>query len=184
MLDPIQRTIDAKWPLAPRLIAGFPLALSGLAHLVGVTPVGPLIAAADLPAADLLALAAPIVEVLAGGMLIFGWLTRVGGVLGALVMAGAVTVHFLIPDDRWPQPVSGIPGPEPLFPFLLAWLVLGCSVLAAIRGGGLLSIDRRQVANRAASRGGGLDAAPAPRVKRAKPKKGQITPPADGESVW
>ncbi len=189
MLDVIQRTNDDKWLLVPRLVAGLPLTLAGLAHLVGITPVAPLVEAAGLPASDVAALAAPIAEVVGGMLLSFGWLTRVGGVLAVLTMGGAIAIHFMVPDDRWPQPASGAPGPEPLFPFLMAWAILGCALISTIRGGGLWSADRRQVASRAASHGGGLDSAPTPRVKGPKPSKQKskgknATPPADGESVW
>ncbi len=181
MLDAIQRTTDAKWPMIPRLVAGLPLALIGLASLVGAVPVAPLARAAGLPAPDVLAIVIPVTDVLAGFLLCFGWLTRVGAALGILAMLGAITLHLLIPDNQWPQPASGAPGPEPLAPFLLAWLLLGACILSVIRGGGLWSADRRQVASRAAARGGGLGA-PTPRVKAPKRKKNQ--PPAEGESVW
>lgn len=181
MLDAIQRTSDAKWPIIPRLVAGLPLALTGLASLVGLVPVEALARTAGLPAPQVMALAVPATEVLAGFLLCFGWLTRVGAALGILSMLGAITLHILIPDNQWPQPASGAPGPEPLAPFILAWLLLGSSIIAVIRGGGYWSADRRQVAARAASRGGGLDV-PAPRIKQPKRKKNQ--PLAEGESVW
>jgi uncharacterized membrane protein YphA (DoxX/SURF4 family) len=182
MLDTIQRTGDRTWPIIPRLIAGVPLALFGLLHLVGADPVEPVAAAAGLPMPGLVGVAAPAVEFIGGLMLVFGWITRVGGVLGAVVMVGAIVVHFIIPNDRWPQPASGTLGPEPLLPFLLAWAVLGCCIIAVIRGGGRWSVDRRQLAGRASSRGGGLDGPVAPRVKPPKRKKGETV--KEGESVW
>lgn len=183
MLDAIQRTSDLRWPIIPRVVGGLPLAMFGLLHLVGATPVGPIAAAAGVPAPEVVGLLVPGVEVAAGLMLVFGWLTRVGGVLAAAAMAGAITVHLIIPDDRWPQPASGAPGPEPLGIFLLAWVILGCAVVSVIRGGGFWSLDRRQVASRASGRGGGLVGAPAPApAKRVKP--GKSDPVKDGESVW
>lgn len=182
MLDRLQRTIDRKWPVIPRMIAGLPLFLFGLVHATGSTPVAPLIEAAGLPAPGVLGVAVPIVELAAGMLLVSGWMTRVGAALGALAMLGAITVHILIPDDRWPQPFSGGLGQEPLGIFVLAWVILGGCILAAIRGGGLWSADRRQVASRAASHGGGLDGAGPPRVKTRKRKKGEAV--KEGESVW
>lgn len=179
MLDRIQRTRDVKWPIIPRLVAGLPLTLFGLMHLVGASPVEPLLVAARLPMPGLGAIVAPAMEIAAGLLLTFGWLTRVGGGLGVLAMVGAITVHFLIPNDQWPHPASGRPGPEPLGIFLLAWIILGSALVSTIRGGGLWSADRRQVATRASARGGGLDG---PRVQRARRTKDE--PVKDGDSVW
>lgn len=183
MLDPIQRTIDARWPTIPRLVAGLPLLLFGLMHLVGATPIQPILEAAGMPAPGALAVIAPSVQAAAGLLLVLGWMTRIAAAMGGVVMLGAIASHVLIPDDRWPQPASGLPGPEPVGLLLLAILILGCTIASAIRGGGLWSMDRRQVASRASMRGGGLDGPAAPR-----PRKGKKPPPttesSSPDSVW
>lgn len=188
MLDVIQRTSDAKWPIVPRLVAGVPLAIAGLLHLVGAAPVEPLLEKAGFPAAGVLGVVAPLAELAAGVLLCAGWMTRVWGGVGVALMVGAIVVHFLIPNDQWPQPDSGLPGPEPVGGLVMAFGLVAVCGVAAVVGGGRLSADRRQVASRASARGGGLGVAAAPKVKRvkqARAKKGaHVQAPADGESVW
>ncbi|MEZ6235395.1 MAG: DoxX family protein [Phycisphaerales bacterium] len=188
MLDVLQRTSDRKWPVLPRLVAGVPLAIAGLLHVVGAAPVEPLLAKAGFPAPGVLGIVAPLAQVVAGVLLCAGWMTRVGAGIGVAVMVGAIVVHFLIPNNQWPQPDSGLPGPEPVGGLVMAFLLVAVCGVAAWFGGGHWSADRRQVASRASARGGGLGVAPSPKVKKQKPvkaKKGaHVQPPADGESVW
>lgn len=186
ILDTLQRTGDLRWLIVPRLLAGVCLTLGALLNLAGAAPLEPIARAAGFPAPSTLALVIAIAELLAGLALTFGLLTRPAGVLGSLTMLVAIASHFRIPDDRWPQGTSGALGPEPLAPFLLAWLVLGACVLVTIRGGGRWSLDRRQLATRASSRSWGLDTPPPPRTKSPKPSKKptHIEPTKDGESVW
>lgn len=188
MLDAIQRTSDAKWPIVPRLLAGVPLVIAGLLHVVGATPVEPLLVKAGFPGPGVLAIVAPLAQVVAGVLLCAGWMTRPGAIVGAAVMFGALAVHFMIPDNQWPQPDSGLPGPEPVGGLVMAFVLVAVCGVAAVFGGGRWSADRRQVASRASARGGGLGVAASPKVKqvkRAKAKKGApVQAPADGESVW
>lgn len=122
-----------------RILAGGPLLVFGLMHLVGVAPMRPIVEAAGLPAPELSAILAPIGQVVAGLMILAGAFTRVGAALAIAVMLGAVAAHIRIPSDAWPQP-DGSVGQEPP----LVWLAIGVIVLAGYliwRGAGPWSVD-------------------------------------------
>ena len=126
-----------------RILAGLPLVVFGAMHLIGVTPMGPLVEAAGMHMPDLAAIVAPVTQVVAGALLAIGLLARVGA-LGAIgVMLGAIYTHWKIPSDAWPVPVEGAPHTEPQ---ALLYLAIGIVVVGLIvlwRGAGAWSVDAR-----------------------------------------
>jgi len=141
--NPLTQTRDTKYNIALRIIAGAPLLIFGVMHLSGAAPMLPLVEAAELPAPALTAIAAPIVQILAGLLLILGALTRLGAVLGVIVMLGGLITNFLIPNDQWPIPVDTAPNTEPMILTPLAILVIILSAVLLFVGGGKWSVDRK-----------------------------------------
>ncbi len=135
MLQPLIRTGNFKHMIAPRLIAGLPLAGIGMMHLTGAAPLLPILEAQGVPMPGLNAMVAPLFMVIAGLLLISGTLTRLGGVVGVMVMLGALHAHLTI--DVWPNP------DEP--PIFLPIAVLIASAYSVFRGGGAWSVDRKKL---------------------------------------
>ena len=118
----------------PRLVAGAPLLLIGLAHVFDSTaPMRPIVEAADLPAPALLSPLAVGAEILAGVLLLLGLYTRAGALIAVPVMAVAVYAHFAI--DTWPNAAGEPPIALPVVVALAATYVL-------LRGAGPWSLDR------------------------------------------
>ena len=83
----------SKLLLAARLAAAVPLLAIGLQHLTGAAPMQPILEGAGLPFPELGAVAAPIVEVVAGVLLLLGLFPRIGGLMAMGSMAGALVAH-------------------------------------------------------------------------------------------
>ncbi|MFI4896676.1 MAG: DoxX family protein [Phycisphaerales bacterium JB059] len=136
----------ARHILVLRVLAGAPLAFFGLMHLIGAMPMRPLIEAAGLPAPGLMAILAPIAQLLAGVLLLAGALTRLGALLAIGTMVGALFTHLRIPNDAWPTPAeSGAiePGPEPLFLMFVAIAIVLMSAYILFRGSGAFGLDAK-----------------------------------------
>lgn len=132
--------------LAPRVLAGAPLLFFGVMHLVGAMPMEPLVEAAGLPMPSVMAILAPIAQVVAGLMLLVGVFARLGALLAIGTMAGAVVTHLKIPNDQWPMPTELGPnavGAEPAFMLGLAGLIVLCSIMVLLKGAGAIAFDSR-----------------------------------------
>ena len=128
------RTVIATDPLKhmviARLIAGAPLAVFGVMHLVSEeAAMRPILEAANIPLPGLNAALAPIVEIVAGLLMLTGLLTRLGAFLGAITMIVAIYAHVVA---DWPN--------EP--PMVIAIIVLAASLYLLWRGVGAWSVDR------------------------------------------
>lgn len=146
-LDTLRKT-DAtlKHPIALRVLAGAPLAFFGFMHLIGAMPMRPLIEAAGLPAPGLMAILAPIAQLLAGLLLLAGAFTRVGSALAIATMGGAILTHIKIPNDQWPVPTTDAaqgPWPEPVPLMFVAIAILLISAYLLWRGAGAWSLDAK-----------------------------------------
>jgi len=143
--------------LIPRILGGAPLVFFGLMHLVGAfagpdagMPMKPLLEAAGMPAPALGAIVAPLVQLVAGLLLLGGAFARVGAVLAIATMLGALYTHMKIPNDAWPMPTADNPdavAEEPVVMMGLAGLVIVCSAIVAWLGAGGLSLDGRGAAS-------------------------------------
>jgi NADH dehydrogenase len=133
-LNTVQHTTPWKSLLVLRLLAGLPLVYFGVLHLVYPDDFRAILAAGRLPHSDLSVAVVPLVEILAGLLLLAGLLTRVGGMLalGVMVPALLVTVEFM---ER-----NGAPSVPPL---LVPLLVALSSVVLVLLGGGTWSMDER-----------------------------------------
>lgn len=142
LLDLLRRTGSAKWPIAPRLVAALPLAGFGSFHLTGMTPLMEILELAGIPFPSLNFFLAPVLMVLAGLSLGFGFYARLGAVLGTGAMSVAAYSKLVITE--WPGPV------EP--PLALPLVVMAACVIVLVVGAGALSLDRRAMRRQGALR--------------------------------
>lgn len=126
----VRRTAALKHIVMARLIAGVPLVGIATMHLLGAAPMKPILDAARIPLPDLNAVVAPIVEVMAGLLILSGAFARIGAVLGCATMAVAIYSHVVA---DWTD--------EP--PIALPVAVLLASLYVLWRGGGAWSLDAR-----------------------------------------
>lgn len=142
----IQKTDNIKWMIALRVVAGAPLLLFGVMHLIGAMPMRPLLDEAGIPAAGLMAVVAPLIQIVGGASLLAGAFARVGGMLAIGAMLGAVMTHVKIENDQWPiattDAVEG-PWPEPVFMMYLAIAIIVLSAMVVWKGAGAFSFDRK-----------------------------------------
>ncbi|WP_203336757.1 DoxX family protein [Nocardioides limicola] len=132
----LRQTGSHRLTVVARLVAGVPLLGIGIAHVVvPEAPMGPLVEAAGIPFAGLVAPVSVGVEIVAGLSLILGLWARVGGLLAIPTMLGALYAHLVI--DVWPN------GPENEPPLLLPIAVLVGAAYVVRRGAGRWSLDHR-----------------------------------------
>jgi len=154
MGSPLQKTDGTKWMIALRVLAGGPLVFFGFMHLSGGMPMLPLLEAAGLPAPDLMAIVAPILQLVAGLSLLGGVFARVGGVLAIGTMAGAIMTHVKIPNDKWPDVTKYAENAdawnanptymqEPTFMMMMAIGILVLSAIVVFKGAGAFSLDHK-----------------------------------------
>jgi len=135
-MDRFLRTPSSSTALVARLLAGAPLLFFGVLKLVSADTQENFRATlelAEIPAPGVMMWIAAIVEVVAGLSLVFGLLTRLGGLLAVLQMAVALYVHSTGATGQAPEG-----GP----PIWLPILVLAGSVWAMVVGGGRFSFDK------------------------------------------
>ncbi len=152
--NPLLKTGNQKWIIALRILAGGPLTLFGLMHLVGAMPMQPLLEEAGLPSPSLMAILTPLVQLLAGLSLLLGAFTRVGAALAIATMAGALVTHIKIPNDKWPDVAAWAENPdawnanpvymaEPTPMMLMAIVILLLSAALIYLGAGAFSLDHK-----------------------------------------
>ncbi len=145
----LRQTDNCKIGLVVRIVAGLPLVAFGAMHLVGAMPMKPLVEAAGFPAPGLMAVVAPLAQVVAGLMLLSGAFARIGGLIAIGTMAGAIMTHMKIPNDQWPMPTPDAPdalGAEPTFMLGIAAVVIAGAIYVLWKGAGAMSIDLRSSA--------------------------------------
>ncbi len=150
----MQKTDNIKWMIALRIVAGAPLLLFGVMHLIGAMPMKPLLVEAGLPAPDLMAIVAPLVQAIAGASLLAGAYARVGGILAIGSMGGAIVTHLKIPNDKWPDVAAYAEDPEawaanpvymeePMIMMVMAIAILVLSAMIVWKGAGAFSLDHK-----------------------------------------
>lgn len=127
-LSSLRQTAALKHVIVARVIAGVPLAGLGFMHLIGAAPMKPILEAAKIPLPDLNAVVAPLVEVVAGLLLLSGAFARIGAILACVTMAVAIYAHLAA---DWVD--------EP--PIALPIAVLLAALYVLWRGGGAWSVD-------------------------------------------
>jgi len=146
-LEALRKTDGScKHVIALRVIAGAPLLFFGVMHLIGAMPMRPLVEAAGMPAPGLMAVLAPLGQVLAGVLLLSGAFARVGALVAIGTMAGAVITHIRIPNDQWPVATTDAaegPWPEPVFMMFLAIGIIVIGAYILWRGSGAFGLDAK-----------------------------------------
>jgi uncharacterized membrane protein YphA (DoxX/SURF4 family) len=141
LLATIQGTTDWGVLLLLRVVVSVPLLFFGVLHLVSPNVLREILVAAGLPLVDLHTVLVPLVEILAGVLLLVGFLTRLGGVLAFAVIVPVVLVTLQVTAGR-----EGPAVPTLALPVTLAV----ASFFLALLGGGSGSIDQRMHYQRAA----------------------------------
>ena len=148
-----QQTTDKPFPIGPRLIAGGILTFFSLKHFGDPQHFANIMTAAGFPMVELNVWAASATELIAGLLLLSGFFTRVGGMLGIATMVPAViatlTIAGLDPENI-PGGLTAVPFVPPL-PLPIITMVM--SLIALIVGGGKFSIDKKMTAKRSGSGG-------------------------------
>ena len=138
LITKLRKTTGCKHIIAPRLIAGLPLLGIGMMHITGMQPMRPILEGASIPLPGLNAMVAPVVEIVAGLILLSGAFTRIGAAMAMGTMTVALYTHLkFVPTDacEW--------GDEPSIVMPLA--VFACAAYVLWRGGGAWSVDQRAI---------------------------------------
>ncbi len=124
-----------------RILLALMFVLAGYGKLTGLEGTVGYIASKGLPAPMMLAVAAGVVELVAGLLLIFGWQAR----WAALALAGFTVVASVIFHNFWAVPVEQQMTQQLMFMKNIA--VVGGLLFVFAFGAGSLSLDARRVAN-------------------------------------
>ena len=139
----LQRTTNSPIPIIPRLIAGGILTFFSIKHFGDPEHFRHILTAAGFPMVEISVWAASAMELVAGLLLLSGFFTRVGGLLGVAAMIPAVIATLKIAG----LDAGNLPGGLTEIPFVpplpLPIITLVTSVIAIIIGGGKFSIDKK-----------------------------------------
>ena len=143
LLGRLQDTAGHKWLLVARLLAGVPLVFFSFMHFRNLDHFRDILVATGIPLVELNVVAASATELLAGLLLLGGFLARVGGLLGAGTMVVAVystiTLAGLELGDL-PPGLTQVPAVPPLpLPLIV---LLSCLIVVKF-GAGPISLDSR-----------------------------------------
>jgi len=123
-----------------RVLLALMFVVSGISKLTGIEGTAGYIASAGLPAPQLLALGAGLLEVVAGTMLIVGWQAR----WAALALAAFTLVASVLFHNFWAMPADQAFMQQLMFMKNLA--VVGGLLFVFAQGPGRASIDARRLA--------------------------------------
>jgi len=123
-----------------RLLLALMFVASGVPKLAGIEGTAGYIASVGLPAPQLLALGAGVLEVVAGTMLIVGWQAR----WAALALAAFTFVASVLFHNFWAQPADQAFVQQLMFMKNLA--VIGGLLFVFAQGPGRVSFDARRLA--------------------------------------
>jgi putative oxidoreductase len=123
-----------------RLLLALMFVASGISKLTGIEGTAGYIGSVGLPAPQLLALGAGVLEVVAGTMLIVGWQAR----WAALALAAFTFVASVLFHNFWAQPAEQAFVQQLMFMKNLA--VIGGLLFVFAQGPGRVSFDARRLA--------------------------------------
>lgn len=124
--------------LMARILLALMFVLSGISKLTGLEGTAGYIGSVGLPAPQLLAIGAGLLEVIAGVMLIVGWQAR----WAALALAGFTLLASLFFHNFWALPADKASMQQLMFMKNLA--VIGGLLFVFAFGAGTLSLDARK----------------------------------------
>ena len=127
----IQATSPSRFTAIVRILIALPLIGIGMMHLTGASPMLPILEGAGIPFAEFNAVFIPVLQVLSGLFLVSGFYARIGAVVSAAIMAGALFIHAV---HDWAEEPTGA----------LAVAILLGSTWILKKGAGGLSLDRKE----------------------------------------
>ncbi|MFN4260308.1 MAG: DoxX family protein [Gemmataceae bacterium] len=134
-LTMIRETHPSKVMLLYRLLAGVPLTLFGVIHLLNPAPLRDILVVSEFPMVEVNVYLAPTLEVIAGLSMLVGFYVRIGGILGVAIMIPAIIATAKL------QEMADAPHvPSILIPIVI---LLAC-LLLIWRGAGDWSVDWSQ----------------------------------------
>jgi len=142
-MSKLQQTNNSPIPIVPRLIAGGILTFFSIKHFGDPEHFAHIMTAAGFPMVEISVWAASVMELIAGLLLLSGFFTRIGGLLGVAAMVPAIIATLKIAGldaENLPGGLTEVPFVPPL---PLPIITLVTSVIAIIIGGGKLSIDKK-----------------------------------------
>jgi putative oxidoreductase len=126
--------------LVARILLALMFVLSGISKLTGLEGTAGYIASVGLPAAQLLAIGAGVLEVVAGVLLIVGWQAR----WAALALAAFTLVATFLFHNYWAMPKEQQFMQQLMFMKNMA--IIGGLLFVFAFGAGSLSLDSRRAA--------------------------------------
>lgn len=146
-IDRLRWTNHKPFQLLPRIVAGGPLLVLGLLHLIRPENFRNILVATDFPMVELNLYAAPVAEVVAGVLLLFGLYARVGALLGIITMLAAIYATAVVQK----LDAATLPGGMHEIPFVppvaLPVVVLLSCITILWFGAGKPSMDRTATAH-------------------------------------
>ncbi|MCB1110708.1 MAG: DoxX family protein [Chlamydiia bacterium] len=126
-----------------RLIAGLIFLIFGVLHLIKPENFKNILIATDTPMVQFNLYFVPIVEIVVGAFYLLGFLTRLSGIVGAIVMAIAtwstLKLMHLTPDNL-PHGLKEVPFSPPIF---IPIILLLFSIYLIIMGAGAWSVAKK-----------------------------------------
>ena len=139
----IRQTSQHKHLALLRILAGLPLLLFGVLHLLNPEPFRSILVASSIPFVELNLVLAPLAEVLAGALLFSGYLSRIGGLLGIGTMVTAIYSTLVLASLDLTELPTGLAAVPEVPPLVLPAVVLLASAYVTWRGAGAWSLDQR-----------------------------------------
>lgn len=141
----LEGTTQSNLLLVTRLIGGIPLLIVSSWHFRVPDSLRNVLIASEIPFADLTLVIVPPIELVAGFLLVVGFLARIAALVGMLTMLPAIYATVVI----WGLDPANLPGGLSEVPYippaLLPVMVLVCSGIVLWRGAGAFSLDRLRV---------------------------------------
>ncbi|MGJ8724656.1 MAG: DoxX family protein [Roseibacillus sp.] len=124
----ITQTTNQKSAAIARILIAVPLLAISSQHLIGIAPLEPILRGAGVPFPELNAIVGPVLQLLAGALLVSGYFARVGAALTIPAMGMATYTHLVY---DWAD--------EP--PLALPLLLIALSIFVIWKGAGSWSFD-------------------------------------------
>lgn len=140
-MQKLQHTKDAKLLLLPRLLAGGPLLVFSIMHFMNPEHLREILTASGIPLVEINVIAASGTEFAAALLLLSGFMSRIGGLLGTATMLPAIystVVLMRMTPENLPGGLTEVPFVPPM---PLPVIVLITSLIVVFFGGGWLSVD-------------------------------------------
>jgi uncharacterized membrane protein YphA (DoxX/SURF4 family) len=139
----VRQTSDSKPLLFARVAAGLPLLFYGGLHLIQPTEYLALLHATGILPEEVMIVVIPLMEMVAGILVLVGVWARVGALLAVLVMIPALHTSLTLTGG------GGSPGADavviaPAPPLWVPILVLLCALAVLVKGAGAFSADFRR----------------------------------------